>query len=172
MLSAREGCRALQHLKAEERADIINNIANGLIEHQNEIIAANQKDLLVARNSGERPLSSILRWATTELYTQVSDHWALYSGERPLSSILRWATTELYTQVSDHWALYSGERPLSSLRSPVSDHWAQYSTLWPLISTLHHPYLLVRDSLSVDTLKCESDFFNSYFYLLFTVAFM
>lgn len=49
---AREGGRSLAVLRPEERADIINNIANALLENQSEILAANKKDLEDARSAG------------------------------------------------------------------------------------------------------------------------
>lgn len=52
-IPAREGGRALQALTAEERADIINNLADLLLEHQSDILAANKKDLDEARSSGK-----------------------------------------------------------------------------------------------------------------------
>ena len=55
--AARDGSRALQSLTAEQRAEIINNIANSLMEHQTEILAANKKDLENARNDGEENIS-------------------------------------------------------------------------------------------------------------------
>ena len=51
--SAREGGRVLQTLGAGERAEIINNLADLLKEHEQDILAANQRDLEAARNSGE-----------------------------------------------------------------------------------------------------------------------
>ena len=50
---ARDGGRALQSLSADQRMDIINNLANSLIEHQADILAANSKDLALARQNGE-----------------------------------------------------------------------------------------------------------------------
>jgi len=51
-IQAREGGRELLALSPDQRADIINNLANSLIENQNEILAANKKDLEEARQSG------------------------------------------------------------------------------------------------------------------------
>ena len=51
--SARDGSRALQALNAEQRADIINTLANSLIENQADILEANKKDLEIARNDGQ-----------------------------------------------------------------------------------------------------------------------
>lgn len=50
--AARDGGRALQALSADDRETIINNLANSLIEHQSDILAANQKDLEEARSAG------------------------------------------------------------------------------------------------------------------------
>lgn len=50
---AREGSRELQALEPQQRADVINNLANMLLDHQSEIIAANKKDLDEARSKGE-----------------------------------------------------------------------------------------------------------------------
>ena len=50
---AREGGLALQALTPDQRADIINNLANSLIENQSDILAANKKDLEEARNAGK-----------------------------------------------------------------------------------------------------------------------
>jgi delta-1-pyrroline-5-carboxylate synthetase len=49
---AREGSRQLQALEPQQRADIINNLANLLLDNQTEILAANKKDLDDARTKG------------------------------------------------------------------------------------------------------------------------
>ena len=54
-VSARDGGRALQRLSADDRADIINKLADLLIDNQSEIFAANKKDLDAARMSGRQP---------------------------------------------------------------------------------------------------------------------
>ncbi|XP_071793189.1 delta-1-pyrroline-5-carboxylate synthase-like [Asterias amurensis] len=46
---ARDGGRLLQSLTADERADIINKLANLLVERSDEILAANKQDMDVAR---------------------------------------------------------------------------------------------------------------------------
>ena len=48
----RLGSRKLCSLAAEERADIIRYLANSLVNHQQEIMAANQQDLVNARATG------------------------------------------------------------------------------------------------------------------------
>ena len=55
VVSARDGGRALQRLSADDRADIINKLADLLIDNQSEIFAANKKDLDAARMSGRQP---------------------------------------------------------------------------------------------------------------------
>ncbi len=52
-LLVRDGARSLQRLTSEQRADIINNLANSLIENQSDILEANKKDLEEARISGK-----------------------------------------------------------------------------------------------------------------------
>jgi gamma-glutamyl phosphate reductase len=43
----------LAQLEASKRADIINNLANSLVDNQAEILAANKKDLNEARSAGD-----------------------------------------------------------------------------------------------------------------------
>jgi len=50
--NARKGSRKLASLGAEERADIIRSLANSLINHEAEIMAANNQDLANARAMG------------------------------------------------------------------------------------------------------------------------
>jgi len=50
--NCRLGSRKLCSLAAEERADIIRYLANSLVNHQQEIMAANQQDLVNARATG------------------------------------------------------------------------------------------------------------------------
>merc|ERR1719414_2786976 len=50
--NARKGSRKLASLGAEERADIIRYLANSLINHEAEIMAANNQDLANARAMG------------------------------------------------------------------------------------------------------------------------
>lgn len=43
----------LQSLQPEQRADIINRLANLLLDRQEEILAANKKDLELAKEQGK-----------------------------------------------------------------------------------------------------------------------
>ncbi|XP_070539725.1 delta-1-pyrroline-5-carboxylate synthase-like isoform X2 [Ptychodera flava] len=49
---AREGGRALQALTPDQRADIINRLADLLVDRQERIISANRKDVEIARRRG------------------------------------------------------------------------------------------------------------------------
>ena len=51
-LSAREGSRRLLALKPEQRARIIYDLAEILLEHEQDILNANKKDLNEARSNG------------------------------------------------------------------------------------------------------------------------
>ena len=53
LCSAREGSRQLQALKPEQRAVVIHDLADILLEHEAEILAENKKDLDNARTSGQ-----------------------------------------------------------------------------------------------------------------------
>lgn len=52
LLLARQGGRRLQSLKPEQRAAIIVELANSLLEHSDEILRANQQDVSAAREQG------------------------------------------------------------------------------------------------------------------------
>ena len=52
LLSAREGGRQLQSLPAEQRADIINRLAESLMQRQQQILEANILDLKAADQNG------------------------------------------------------------------------------------------------------------------------
>lgn len=54
MFSAREGSRALQTLTGEQRAIIINRLADSLIERQKDILDANQMDVEKAYTDGTK----------------------------------------------------------------------------------------------------------------------
>jgi gamma-glutamyl phosphate reductase len=50
--TARQGGRHLQELKPEQRADIIIHLAEALLNHQEEILKANQLDVSAAIEQG------------------------------------------------------------------------------------------------------------------------
>ena len=52
LLSAREGGRQLQSLPAAQRADIINRLAESLMQRQQQILEANILDLKAADQNG------------------------------------------------------------------------------------------------------------------------
>ena len=52
-MSAREGGRVLQCLQPSERAAIIERLADSLLDHEADILAANKLDLEAARSAGE-----------------------------------------------------------------------------------------------------------------------
>ncbi|XP_033099339.1 delta-1-pyrroline-5-carboxylate synthase-like isoform X2 [Anneissia japonica] len=60
-LRAREGGRKLQSLSADQRAEMINKLANLLLERQESILAANKMDLDSARISGNLSNAMISR---------------------------------------------------------------------------------------------------------------
>lgn len=51
-IAAREGGQTLQTLAPGKRADVINRLANLLLERQADILAANKKDLDLAKEQG------------------------------------------------------------------------------------------------------------------------
>lgn len=53
--SARAGCRKLQSLTGEERGHIIEQLADSLLEHQQDIVRANMEDLKKAQQRGVAP---------------------------------------------------------------------------------------------------------------------
>ncbi|KAL3865121.1 hypothetical protein ACJMK2_006750 [Sinanodonta woodiana] len=68
--NAREGCRALQALSSEQRAEIIRRLADLLIEKQQDILNANQRDVAIALTEGiSGPLLARLRLTESKLKT-------------------------------------------------------------------------------------------------------
>ncbi|XP_077991945.1 delta-1-pyrroline-5-carboxylate synthase-like [Glandiceps talaboti] len=64
---ARDGGRMLQALTAEQRADIINRLADLLLERQDRIIQANRKDIDVARRGLSGPMLARLALSPNKL---------------------------------------------------------------------------------------------------------
>ena len=53
MYAAREGSQKLQALEPNDRADIINSLANLLLDRQEDILAANKRDIDIAKEQGK-----------------------------------------------------------------------------------------------------------------------
>lgn len=89
--NARKGGRILQSLSNDERADIVNRIANLLDTRQNDIIRANKLDIKEAEASGlEKPLLSRLSLTPSKL-TSLSDglrHIAL-DNDKTIGRVIR-----------------------------------------------------------------------------------
>ena len=51
--AAREGSQKLQALEPNDRADIINSLANLLLDRQEDILAANKRDIDIAKEQGK-----------------------------------------------------------------------------------------------------------------------
>lgn len=51
VITVRQGGRELQKLSGEQRANIISRLANMLLEKQDEIFAANKKDVTLAQHT-------------------------------------------------------------------------------------------------------------------------
>ena len=66
-LSAREGSRRLLALKPEQRARIIYDLAEILLEHEHDILNANKKDLNEARSAGLSTLATSYERETVKL---------------------------------------------------------------------------------------------------------
>jgi len=68
LISAREGSRALQALTGEQRAIIINRLADSLIERQKDILDANQMDVEKAYTDGTRINRNLLIMLLTSIF--------------------------------------------------------------------------------------------------------
>ena len=88
-VAAREAQRALASLTGLERSTILHAVAAGLLENMEEILAANEKDLVAARESEVAgPLLSRLALSEGKLKTLADGITALAEMEEPVGRIL------------------------------------------------------------------------------------